>query len=100
AESISNDGRWIGAKWDDRLFYASDYFEQIYNWAELLIKKGKAYVCELAGQQVSEYRGSRTKPGRDSPFRGRGVEENLDLFRRMRASEFSDGAKTLRARID
>src|SRR5437764_1180656 len=99
-ESIINDVRWVGAKWDDRLFYASDYFERMYGWAELLIKKGKAYVCDLNGTQVSEYRGSRTKPGRDSPYRDRGVAENLDLFRRMRAGDFPDGAKTMRAKID
>ena len=99
-ESIIEDVRWLGADWEDRLFYASDYFEQLYEWAEQLIKKGKAYVCDLSAEEIREYRGTLTEPGRESPYRNRSVEENLDLFRRMRAGEFPDGAKTLRAKID
>jgi glutaminyl-tRNA synthetase len=99
-DAIIADVRWLGAKWDDRLFFASDYFEQMYEWAIELIKKGKAYVCDLSSDQVSEYRGSLTKPGKDSPYRNRGVEENLALFERMRKGEFPDGSRTLRAKID
>lgn len=99
-DAIIEDVRWLGAKWDERLFFASDYFEQMYEWANELIKKGKAYVCDLSGDQVSEYRGSLTKPGKDSPYRNRSVEENLDLFARMEAGEFPDGSRTLRAKID
>ena len=99
-DAIIKDVRWVGADWGDRLFYASDYFEQMYLWAEELIKKGKAYVCDLAGEQVSEHRGTLTQAGKDSPYRNRSVEENLDLFRRMRAGEFPDGSRTLRAKID
>ncbi|HVY61803.1 MAG TPA: glutamine--tRNA ligase/YqeY domain fusion protein, partial [Planctomycetota bacterium] len=99
-ESIMNDVRWLGFDWGSRLYYASDYFEKLYEWAELLIKKGKAYVCDLSVEQISEYRGNFFKPGVESPDRGRSVEENLDLFRRMRAGEFADGTKTLRAKID
>jgi glutaminyl-tRNA synthetase len=98
-DSIMEDIRWLGFQWDG-LYYASDYFEQLYEWAELLIKKGKAYVCDLTGDQIREYRGTLTKPGRNSPYRDRSVEENLDLFRRMRAGEFPDGSRTLRAKID
>ncbi len=98
-DSIKNDVRWLGFDWDDREFYASDYFEQLYQWAEDLIKKGKAYVCDLTADQVAEYRGG-LQGGKESPFRNRSVEENLDLFRRMRAGEFPDGARTLRAKID
>ncbi|MBM4026535.1 MAG: glutamine--tRNA ligase/YqeY domain fusion protein, partial [Planctomycetes bacterium] len=99
-DSIIADVRWLGADWDDRLFYASDYFEQMYQWALELIRKGKAYVCDLVGEQVREYRGTLTQPGRESPYRNRTVEENLDLFQRMRQGEFPDGSRTLRARID
>ncbi|MFA6135558.1 MAG: glutamine--tRNA ligase/YqeY domain fusion protein [Phycisphaerae bacterium] len=99
-DAIIEDVRWLGADWGDRLLFASDYFEQMYAWAEQLIQKGAAYVDDLTGDQVSEYRGSLTAPGKNSPYRDRSVEENLDLFRRMRAGEFPDGSRTLRARID
>jgi glutaminyl-tRNA synthetase len=99
-DSIIEDVRWLGADWQGRLFFASDYFEQMYQWAEELIKKGKAYVCDLSADDVAAYRGTLTAPGRESPFRGRTPEENLDLFRRMRAGEFPDGSRTLRAKID
>jgi glutaminyl-tRNA synthetase len=99
-EAIQEDVRWLGYDWGGRLYFASDYFEQLYAFAAELIEKGLAYVCELTAEQVREYRGTLTDPGRESPFRNRTVEENLDLFRRMRAGEFPDGAKTLRAKID
>jgi len=99
-DSIIADVRWLGADWDGRLFYASDYFDQMYQWAIELIRKGKAYVCDLTGDQVREYRGTLTQPGRESPYRNRTIEENLDLFGRMRKGEFPDGSKTLRAKID
>ena len=99
-DSIMEDVRWLGFDWDDRLYYASDYFEQLYEWAEQLIKTGKAYVCDLTADEIREYRGTLTEPGKDSPYRDRSVEENLDLFARMRAGEFPDGARTLRAKID
>jgi glutaminyl-tRNA synthetase len=99
-ESIKEDIRWLGFDWEDREYYASDYFEQLYEWAMELIKKGKAYVCDLNADEVREYRGTLTEPGRESPYRNRSVEENLDLFERMRAGEFPDGARTLRAKID
>lgn len=99
-ESIIEDVRWLGYDWEDRLFYASDYFAQLYEWAVKLIKKGEAYVCDLTADEVREYRGTLTQPGRESPYRDRSVEENLDLFARMRAGEFPDGARTLRAKID
>ncbi len=99
-ENIMADIRWLGYDWEDRLFYASDYFEQLYAYAVELIKKGKAYVCDLTADEVREYRGTLTEPGKDSPYRNRPVEENLDLFARMRAGEFPDGARTLRAKID
>jgi len=99
-ESIIGDVRWLGFDWDDRLFYASDYFEQLYQYAVQLIKLGKAYVCSLSAEEIREYRGTLTKPGKDSPYRSRSVEENLDLFQRMRAGEFEDGAHVLRAKID
>ena len=99
-DAIIEDVRWLGADWEDRLFYASDYFESMYQWAEELISKGKAYVDDLTGDQVSEQRGTLTGPGKKSPYRNRSVEENLDLFRRMRAGEFPDGSRTLRAKID
>ena len=99
-DAIIEDVRWVGADWDDRLFFGSDYFEQMYEWAIDLIKKGKAYVCDLSPEEVIERRGTTTSPGTDSPFRNRQAEENLDLFRRMRAGEFPDGTRTLRAKID
>jgi len=99
-DAIVADVRWLGADWGDRLFFASGYFSQMYEWAEDLIRKGKAYVCDLSADEVTEHRGTLTRPGRDSPYRGRSVEENLDLFRRMRAGEFPDGSRTLRAKID
>ena len=99
-ESQKADIRWLGFDWEDREFYASDYFEQLYEYAVKLIKKGKAYVCDLNPDEIREYRGTLTKPGVDSPYRNRSVEENLNLFERMRAGEFSDGARTLRAKID
>jgi glutaminyl-tRNA synthetase len=99
-ESIMEDVRWLGFDWGDRLYYASDYFEQLYQWAEQLIKAGKAYVCDLNADEMREYRGTLTKPGKESPYRNRTVEENLDLFRRMRAGKFPDGSRTLRAKID
>ncbi len=99
-DSIIEDVRWLGADFEDRLFYASDYFEQLYEWAVKLIQKGKAFVCDLTADQMRETRGTLTEPGQNSPYRDRSVEENLDLFRRMRAGEFPDGAKTLRAKID
>ncbi len=99
-DSIIEDVRWLGADWEDRLFYASDYFEQLYAWAVQLIQAGKAYVCDLTADQVREYRGTLSEPGRDSPFRGRSVEQNLALFEGMRAGDFPDGSRTLRAKID
>jgi glutaminyl-tRNA synthetase len=99
-ESIKEDVRWLGFDWDDRLFYASDYFEQFYNYALQLIEAGKAYVCDLSAEEIREYRGTLTEPGKESPYRNRSVEENLDLFQRMRAGEFPDGSRVLRAKID
>jgi len=99
-KSIREDVRWLGFDWEEREFYASDYYEKLYEFAEKLIKKGKAYVCDLSADDVTEYRGTLTRPGKESPSRNRTVEENLDLFRRMRAGEFPDGSKTLRAKID
>ena len=99
-DSIREDVRWLGGVWDDREFYASDYFEKLYDYAEQLIKMGKAYVDDLSAEEIREYRGTLTEPGRESPWRNRGVDENLDLFRRMRAGEFGDGQKVLRAKID
>jgi glutaminyl-tRNA synthetase len=99
-ESIKEDVRWLGFDWDNREYYASDYFEQLYEFAVRLIKAGKAFVCDLTAEQIREYRGTLTEPGRNSPFRDRSVEENLDLFQRMRAGEFADGSRTLRAKID
>lgn len=99
-ESIKEDVAWLGADWEDRLFFASDYFEQMYDYAVQLIKKGKAYVCDLNADQIRETRGTPNEPGKPSPWRDRSVEENLDLFRRMRDGEFPDGSKTLRAKID
>ena len=99
-DSIIEDVHWLGFDWEDRLYFASDYYEQTYAWAEDLIRTGKAYVCDLTPEEVSALRGTLTEPGRDSPYRNRSVEESLDLFRRMRAGEFPDGSRTLRARID
>jgi len=99
-QSIINDIRWLGFDWEDRLFYASDYFEKLYQFAVELIKSGNAYVCSLNPDEVREQRGTFTEPGKESPYRNRSVEENLDLFQRMRAGEFADGAHTLRAKID
>ncbi len=99
-ESIQEDVRWLGFDWADRLYYASDYFPQLYEWAVQLIRQGQAYVCDLTAEETRQYRGTLTEPGRDSPYRNRSVEENLDLFRRMREGEFPDGTRTLRAKID
>ena len=99
-ESIKADIKWLGADWEDRLFFASDYFDQMYEGAIKLIKKGKAYVSDLSADQIKEYRGTLTEPGRKDPYSDRSVEENLDLFERMKNGEFEDGSKVLRARID
>ena len=99
-EAIKKDIRWLGYDWGDREFYTSDYFDQLYEWAVLLIKKGKAYVDSLSPEEIKEYRGGFGEPGKESPFRNRSVEENLDLFERMRAGEFADGTHVLRAKID
>ena len=99
-DSIMEDVHWLGFDWEDRLFYASDYFGQLYEWAVQLIRDGKAYVCDLNAEEVRKYRGTLTEPGTPSPYRNRSVEESLDLFQRMRAGEFPDGSRTLRARID
>jgi glutaminyl-tRNA synthetase len=99
-EAIQRDVRWLGFDWGDKLFFASDYFEQLYDYAVQLIDMGKAYVCDLSLEEVREHRGTVTQPGRESPYRSRTAEENRDLFARMRAGEFDDGARTLRAKID
>ena len=99
-DSIIDNVHWLGFDWEDRCFYASDYFDQLYEWAVQLIKAGKAYVCDLTAEEVRRHRGSLTEAGKESPYRNRSVEENLDLFERMRAGEFPDGARTLRAKID
>jgi glutaminyl-tRNA synthetase len=99
-DSIIEDARWLGADWGDRMFYASDYFDQLHAWAVELIKAGKAYVDDLNAEEVRKYRGSLTEPGKESPYRNRSVEENLDLFERMRKGEFPDGSRTLRAKIE
>ncbi|MBN1816145.1 MAG: glutamine--tRNA ligase/YqeY domain fusion protein [Sedimentisphaerales bacterium] len=99
-ESIQNNVRWLGWDWGEHLYFGSDYFEPMYQWAVQLIKAGKAYVCDLTAEQTRQYRGTLTQPGRESPYRHRTVEENLDLFERMRAGEFPDGSRTLRAKID
>ena len=99
-ESIQADVKWLGADWEDRLFFASNYFDQMYAAAIKLIKKGKAFVCDLTAEQIREYRGTLTEPGKNSPYRDRSVEENLDLFERMKNGEFEDGTKVLRAKID
>ena len=98
-DSIMEDVRWLGFEWDG-LYYASDYFDQLYQWALQLVRAGKAYVCDLTADEVRQYRGNLTEPGKDSPYRNRSVEQNLDLFQRMRAGEFADGSRTLRAKID
>ena len=97
--AIQDDVRWLGFDWHD-LRHASDYFEVLYLAGEKLIRQGDAFVCDLSAEEVREYRGTLTEPGRNSPYRDRSAEENLDLFRRMRAGEFPDGARTLRAKID
>ncbi|MFV2065595.1 MAG: glutamine--tRNA ligase/YqeY domain fusion protein [Pirellulales bacterium] len=99
-ESIQEDVRWLGFDWEDRLHYASDYFPQLYEWAMQVIRAGKAYVCDLRPDATRAYRGTLTEPGRNSPYRDRSIEENVDLFDRMRAGEFPDGSRTLRAKID
>lgn len=99
-EAIQNDIRWLGFDWEDRLYFASDYFQQLYEWAVQLIKDGKAYVDDLSPDEIREYRGTLTEPGKNSPYRDRSVEENLDLFERMKNGEFPDGSRTLRAKID
>ena len=99
-DAIKDDVRWLGFDWGEHLFHASDYFEQLYDWAELLIRDGKAYVDDQSPEDMRKSRGTLTEPGRDSPFRGRSVDENLDLLRRMRAGEFPNGARVLRAKID
>ncbi|HOK09278.1 MAG TPA: glutamine--tRNA ligase/YqeY domain fusion protein [Candidatus Hydrogenedens sp.] len=99
-DAIREDVKWLGFDWGKHEYYASDYFEQLYEWAIDLIKKGKAYVCDLSPEEVRAYRGTLTEPGKESPYRNRSIEENLDLFQRMRAGEFPDGSRTLRAKID
>jgi glutaminyl-tRNA synthetase len=99
-QSIIDNVRWLGFEWNGGLYYASDYYERLYQYAEQLISRGKAYVCDLSPEQIRQYRGTLTEPGKESPFRNRSVEENLDLFRRMRAGEFPDGSRVLRAKID
>ncbi|WHH57568.1 glutamine--tRNA ligase/YqeY domain fusion protein [Petroclostridium sp. X23] len=99
-ESIKKDVKWLGFDWEDRMFYASDYFEKLYDCAVQLIKKGKAYVCDLTAEEIRQYRGTLTEVGKESPYRNRSVEENLDLFTRMRNGEFNDGTRVLRAKID
>jgi len=99
-DSIMEDIRWLGCDWEDRLYFASDYFDKLYEWAVKLVKKGKAYVCDLNADEIREYRGTLTEPGKESPYRNRSVEENLDLLERMRKGEFPDGSRVLRAKID
>ena len=99
-DAIQQDVRWLGYDWGKHLYYASDYFQQMYEWAVYMIKAGTAYVCDLSADQMREYRGTLTQPGKESPYRNRTVEENLDLFERMRKGEFPDGSRTLRAKID
>jgi glutaminyl-tRNA synthetase len=99
-DSIIRDVKWLGFDWDNRLYYASDYYEQLYQYAVQLVKNGKAYVCSLSAAQIRDYRGTLTEPGKESPYRDRSVEENLDLFKRMRAGEFEEGTHVLRAKID
>lgn len=99
-ESIKEDIKWLGFDWEDRMYYASDYFDKFYEFAVKLIKKGKAYVCDLSPEEIKEYRGTLTKPGKESPYRNRSVEENLDLFEKMKNGEFEEGSRVLRAKID
>ena len=99
-QSIIEDIKWLGFSWGDKIFYTSEYFDQLYDWATNLIKKDVAYVDDLDADKIREYRGTPTQPGKNSPFRNRSVEENLDLFKRMKGGEFHDGAKVLRAKID
>ena len=99
-ESIQEDVKWLGYQWHDKPYYASNYFDKLYEYAVELIKKGKAYVCDLSAEETREYRGTLKEPGRESPFRNRSVEENIDQFTRMKNGEFEDGAKVLRAKID
>jgi glutaminyl-tRNA synthetase len=99
-DSIKEDVRWLGFDWEDREYYASDYFQQLYDYAIKLIQKGKAYVCDLTANEIRDYRGTLTEPGKDSPYRNRPIEENMDLFQRMHDGEFPDGSRTLRAKID
>ncbi|MEZ4767253.1 MAG: glutamine--tRNA ligase [Caldilineales bacterium] len=99
-QSIIEDARWLGADWEDRLYFASDYFDQLYEWAVELIRQGQAYVDDLSADEIREYRGTLTEPGKESPYRNRTVEENLDLFERMKAGEFPDGSRVLRAKVD
>ncbi|KAA3637120.1 MAG: glutamine--tRNA ligase, partial [Calditrichaeota bacterium] len=100
AEGIMKDIKWLGFDWEDRLYHASDYFDQLYDWAVLLIKKELAFVCDLSADEIREYRGTLTEPGKNSPYRERSIAENLDLFEKMKNGEFEDGSKTLRAKID
>ncbi len=99
-DSIIEDIKWLGWDWENRLYYASDYFEQMYEYAVQLIKKGKAYVCDLTPEKIRDHRGTLTKPGKNSPDRSRSIEENLELFERMKNGEFPDGSRTLRAKVD
>ena len=99
-ESIEEDVKWLGFDWEDRLYFASEYFDKFYEYAVKLIKDGKAFVCDLTADEMREYRGTLSTPGKESPYRNRSVEENLDLFERMKNGEFPDGSKTLRAKID
>ncbi len=99
-ESIKEDVRWLGFDWGENLFYASDHFDQLCDWAVQMIKDGNAYVCDLSGEEIREHRGTLTAPGKDSPYRNRPVEDSLELFERMRAGEFEDGSRVLRAKID
>ena len=99
-DAIIRDVRWLGFDWGDKLFYASDYFDRLYEYALDLIAKGKAYVCDLTPDEIRDHRGTLIQPGKESPYRSRSIAENLDLFRRMAAGEFPDGARTLRAKID
>ncbi len=99
-DSIQEDVRWLGFDWGEHLYFASDYFHQLYDWAVYLVKAGKAYVDDLSADEIREHRGTLTEPGKNSPWRGRSIDDNLDLFERMRAGEFPDGARVLRAKID
>ena len=99
-ESISDDVRWLGADWEDSLFFASDYFDQLYHWAVQLVQQGQAYVCDLSADEMRQLRGTLTEPGQNSPYRDRSVEENLELLERMKQGDFPDGSRTLRAKID